>query len=330
MIASILLCLNIQAQQNLVPNPSFEEYTECPSMIFQWQLAVNWTSANGLSADYFHRCAPESVNYSAHVPNNILGWQPPYEGDAYMGIIAFSDPTSETREFIQTELVDSLTAGIRYAIGFQACAADRFQYAISTLGAALTETPPPVITVVGPNGMVDANPQVMLDDRIPITDTAKWVLICDTVLAQGGERYLTIGNFHLDGESDTLRFNPNQPPIYGSPTTYAYYYIDDVSVIALDSVPSGIEEQEALGFELWPNPAKEFVQFRISDSSARSSVGMTLQVMDAVGRVLRYTTLRSGTQDDHTIDLSSLPSGVYFLELKDTEGKRSVSKFVKE
>jgi hypothetical protein len=245
----------------------------------------------------------------------------------------------EAREYLMVELTNALESHIRYMVSFYASPADHAQYAISTLGAALTAHPPDVITVDWPNGMLDATPQVMLDERIPVTDTTKWALICDTVMALGGERYLTIGNFNLDGDSDTLRFNPNQPPIFSSPTTFAYYYIDDVFVYAIDSVPSnvGIKEQEALGFEVYPNPVKDVLRFRVvgtshsTGSGQETSLRVTVRVLDAVGRPsIHHPPVADGTQDDRTSDLGGLPSGIYFLELTDIEGGKAVRKFVKE
>lgn len=313
----------------MVVNHSFENLVNCPTADQDWNV-TDWTNPIGFSPDNFNVCASPTVNYSAGVPLNVHGFQHAFDGDGYVGIVSFAITHPDTREYIQTVLTDTLTGGIRYYAGFHVSPADRVQYGISTIAAAITAEPPPVITVSSPNGMLDADPQV-LEGRIPLIDTANWVLISDTVLAQGGERYLSIGNFHLDGESDTVRFNPNQPPIGSSETTYAYYYIDDVFVYAIDSVPSGvgISEQEELGFELWPNPAQEVLKFKVEGSMWQAD-GMTVRVLDAVGRALRYTTLARGTQDDRGIDVSGLPSGIYFLELRDEEGRRAVRRFVRE
>jgi hypothetical protein len=265
-----------------------------------------------------------------------MGFQMPYEGDAYAGISAYVKQNPEAREYLSAELLNVLETGIRYAVTFYVSAANRVQYAVSTLGAALTPELPSVITVDWPDGMLDAEPQVLLNTRISIIDTAKWVLISDTIVANGGERYLSIGNFHLDGESDTLRFNPNQPPIYGSPTTFAYYYIDDVSVIALDSVPSGvgIAEHEALDFDVWPNPAEDVLRFRVVAGSSHSTgsgqaTSLRVRVLDAVGRVVWNKTLKQ-VQGDSSIDVRGLPTGIYFLELTDIEGSKAIRKFVRE
>jgi hypothetical protein len=318
----VLLAPLAWGQQNLVSNHSFENLEECPNNSSDWNI-IEWIKPNGKSSDNFNTCASPSANYSASVPMNIVGFQHPHDGDGYVGIASFGIQYPNIREYVQTEMTDTLTGGIRYHVGFHASAADRWQYAISTLGAALTAEPPLVVSTWHPDGMLDADPQVLQYGQIPLTDTIRWVLISDTVLAQGGERYLTIGNFHLDGESDTVRFNPGQPPIYGTPTTYAYYYIDDVFVFALDSIPNSIAEpatELALTLTVWPNPATSLLHIRSGLPLAR------LRLLDLSGRAVHAQEAHGTT---HTIPLHTLPAGLYLLEAEDTTGRKAVQRVVK-
>lgn len=312
----ILLAPLAWGQQNLVSNHSFENLEECPNNSSDWTI-IEWIKPNGKSSDNFNTCASPSANYSASVPMNIVGFQHPHDGDGYVGIASFGIQYPNIREYVQTEMTDTLTGGIRYHVGFHASAADRWQYAISTLGAALTAEPPLVVSTWHPDGMLDADPQVLQDGRIPLTDTIRWVLISDTVLAQGGERYLTVGNFHLDGESDTVRFNPDQPPIYGTPTTYAYYYIDDVFVYAIDSVPNGVEEFEGLGISIYPNPATDVLHIRGNGHPVE------VRLLDMAGREV----IRSSGRLPLQMGIGHLHKGLYLIELN-RNGRRAVQKVV--
>ena len=56
-LLAILMTPLVAQAQNLVPNPSFEEYTECPWNFGQWANVVDWTSPYTTSADYFNICA---------------------------------------------------------------------------------------------------------------------------------------------------------------------------------------------------------------------------------------------------------------------------------
>src|SRR5690606_31382855 len=85
------------AGQNLVPNPSFEQYNACPNGISSLMYDPGYTSfptakywGNALqqgSADYFNACAPKNTYVS--VPWNGFGYQTPRSGNAYAGIIAW-------------------------------------------------------------------------------------------------------------------------------------------------------------------------------------------------------------------------------------------------
>jgi len=67
-----------------------------------------------------------------------------------------------------------------------------------------------------------------------ITDTALWTLMPGIYVAGGGEKFITIGCFYEDDSIsiDTVNPSGNQP--------YAYYYVDDVYVREMDSIPSSI------------------------------------------------------------------------------------------
>jgi len=316
----IFLCLSTQAQENLVPNGSFEQFSDCPMNPGNW-TAVSWNTPT-FTPDYFNVCAQNNGEFSVSIPQNYLGFQPPSEGEAYAGITPFNKNLPEAREYLVAELSSEMIASWRYEIKFFVSPSERAQYAVSTLGAALTSEPPEVVSIATPNGMIDAVPQIMLDERIPITDTAKWILICDTVWATGGEKYITIGNFHSDGDSDTLRFNPNQPPLGNWPSTFAYYYIDDVSVVALDSVPSGvgINEVEELGFTVYPNPATEILNIK----SAKQLVGV--RVLDMRGRRVYAENIAATTLE---VDLKSIQTGIYMLEVTDEDGCKATERFIK-
>jgi len=54
----LVLVLSLCAEaQNLVPNPSFEQYSECPDGPGKIAFAYPWKSVVG-GCDYFHECAP--------------------------------------------------------------------------------------------------------------------------------------------------------------------------------------------------------------------------------------------------------------------------------
>ncbi len=68
-ILLLLIGLSTKGQENLVINPSFEEYLHCPTGAGEFTYSVaNWYSADG-SVDYYNECG---LNGSG-VPVSFLG-----------------------------------------------------------------------------------------------------------------------------------------------------------------------------------------------------------------------------------------------------------------
>jgi hypothetical protein len=320
---SIVLSLQLEAQDNLVLNGGFEVYSECPWSGAQLHLSESWSDPNQASSDYFNTCSAGNL---LSPPNVVYGNQYPNSGEAFIGMYCFSYLQPELRDYAQTALSQPIHAGVRYKVSFYVSLAELSLYAISSMGAYLSVEP------IYQNDLwvIDVEPDIQNPPGNIIADTSGWVLITDTFTSRigGGEQFITIGNFNYAADSDTFRFQPINPDMGNS--FFTYYYIDDVSVVALDSVPSGIAPPGLpKGEELlvWPNPATDVVRFRVSDSS--TSVGMTVRVLDAVGRAVRTLRLSKGNGAENAINLNHLPPGIYFLELTTDEGRKAVRKFVK-
>ena len=308
-------------QGNLVPNSSFEEMVSCPTMAGQWWNTDYWMNPNDASPDYFHVCNPPIYvpvdNYFPHlgVPANTFGNQEAQTGEAYMGAYLFHRNNTDKGEYIQVELTESLIEGVRYLVGFHVSLADDSNFALSTIGAFLSEEQ---ISAEGYARFLEYHPQVENPYGQTLTDKENWVLIEDTFSSRyGGERFLTIGNFRTDLESDTV----HQDTV-ASGNRYAYYYIDDVSVIALDSIPNSIAEpatELALTLTVWPNPATSLLHIRSGLPLAR------LRLLDLSGRAVHAQEAQGTT---HTIPLHTLPAGLYLLEATDPHGRRAVQKMV--
>jgi outer membrane protein OmpA-like peptidoglycan-associated protein len=57
-----------------------------------------------------------------------------------------------------------------------------------------------------------------------------WEEVCGTYYAEGGEKFITIGNF-TSNENTKSEKNKKDPKVKAAQITAAYYYIDDVSVV---------------------------------------------------------------------------------------------------
>ncbi len=199
---------------NLVNNPSFEQYYSCPFYSGELYKCKYWW---GVSTDYYNACASP---YDS-IPLNWAGFQYAHTGVAYSGFILYGGGISniDYREYIKTKLSDSLISNKRYCTKcYISLANDSYIWIpsayilLDSLGVILTkdsvqDTTIPIIS----NG-------IKVQNDIFNIDTVNWFQISNSFIANGGEKYLTIGNFDNIinwplGEEGEI-----------------YIYIDDVSV----------------------------------------------------------------------------------------------------
>lgn len=203
--------------QNLVPNPSFEEFYYCPPYPGQILASVAWDSPNNTTTDYFHRCSPPDKG--ASVPTNLFGTQTPHTGNAYAGIrtwIPRNEPNPLYREYLATELTDTLKTNELYEVSFWVSAAEASSYYSDDIGIYFSDTP-----FIQQN-FYSLEPHLRNPEGKILENLEEWQQIRGFYKAKGGERYLIIGNF-LDDEAMTRILFKNQEPT-------VYYYIDDVMV----------------------------------------------------------------------------------------------------
>ena len=81
-----------------------------------------------------------------------------------------------------------------------------------------------------------------------LTDTLNWMRIGGYYKANGGEQYITIGDFKPFTTGDTLNTGNDTYP-------GAYYYIDDVTVkkiVGCDTIDTVQEYNNGMIFNLYP------------------------------------------------------------------------------
>ena len=230
LLSSTVPLAPIQAAPNLVPNPSFETFTQCPSMINvvmgQIHFAPPWSRA-AWTPDYFHECG---LIASVRTPSNAFGSQCPIEPDpcgssslgAYGGINSYQ-PGTDGGECIQTPLSSQLQGAKKYRVRFWVSLGDFSRYAHDRIGACLTPQP-----VVPMNALLPLVPQVESAAGIPLADKVNWTLISGKFTAQGGEDNLVIGVFRPINQLTVQNLGANQPQ------PYSYYYVEEVSVKIAD------------------------------------------------------------------------------------------------
>lgn len=196
--------------QNLVPNPSFEEYNACPLNSVQL-LNLNYWTVFYVSPNYYNKCG--DIYYS--VPYNWAGSQCPLSGNGYIGLYSYIYSTSILyREVVSSELIKPLVVGKRYYISYNISFADKSICSSNNIGILFTTS--------------NDTAQYLLNNFAHIyteninADTTNWVNIRGSFIADSAYKYIFIGNFFDNASTDTIL-------TYGQYCS-AYYYIDDICV----------------------------------------------------------------------------------------------------
>ena len=246
MILSVALCYfaaleaqtKTQLAPNLVYNPSFEEYRECPRKIDALgtlTIVDAWYQPTAGSADYYNVCGSRDCG----VPKNKLGVQDAHFGSGFCGIYCSK---TDYREYLQTQLKEPLRAGEMYRVSFYVSLSEYSSGSVATIGALFTdERVGDTVRSVLMNKEVRQlapgisqtiasyyEPQVVNDYERVLTDTKAWMQVSGVFTAKGGERFMTIGNFYPASQSNVVDLDSLTYLLPG-----AYYYIDDVSVVCL-------------------------------------------------------------------------------------------------
>jgi len=287
-----------------VPNPSFENYSSCPTGPSQLSLAAPWfipSNTSTASADLYNSCNTTTVS----VPNNLSGYQVAHSGVGYAGIYTYG---SEIREYIQVQLTSPLSAGISYNIELYISPSEVHDYFADGMGVYISTG-----SVAGVGGyLLPFIPQVANPIGNVISDTSSWTLVSGTYIAVGGEDHITVGNFLNDANTDTLQNNSNGFLGRG------YYWIDDVSVTP---TPVGINEQLSSSISIHPNPTSG----KLSITLIEASTGV-LSISNYLGQMIQQEQFNDTKQLNLSLDG---PSGLYFIQLE-IDGQIITKKVVKE
>ena len=232
--------------QNLVVNPSFElTSSNCSNLGgegFGTDL-LDWDNANSnapgdscSSPDLFAPCntlpfigGPAPTN----MPFSVLGYQYSRTGNHHAGIITYAPGLAtgctavgndDYREYIQGHTSTSLTAGQTYCVSMYVSLGNSVIWATNNIGIRFFNNAYYRDACVAGSAL-NFTPHLNYDCE-PITDTASWVRLQWNYTATGGERYFIIGNFFSNGNTQVGCNNSS-----ATTNPYAYYYIDDVSIV---------------------------------------------------------------------------------------------------
>lgn len=216
-----------QEGENLISNGSFEATDGKVKKLGGIESATGWTSPTGARADLF---APSKVP-DINTPENFYGKEEAREGSNYAGFVAYSVGNKMPRSYVMIKLDTPLKKDMRYCVKFYVSLAESSKYASNEIGANFSKKPfatdeKTIIKDV-------AHIKHAENETKKINQTFNWEQICGTFTAEGGEKYLTIGNFTPDDKTES-ETNKKSKDLKVDQVIAAYYYLDDISVVLLD------------------------------------------------------------------------------------------------
>ncbi|MEI6817660.1 MAG: T9SS type A sorting domain-containing protein [Bacteroidota bacterium] len=341
LISLVLCCCLCMVQgQNLVPNPSFEIYDTCPSDFSEILNAVPWfrptihvsNISNDGTPDYYNSCIDTTNLQAAQVgvPQNFLGYEFARTGHAYAGFYStfWCTTNCNYREYIEVKLDSALVAGITYYVSFYVSLADSCSRTTDAVGAYIS-IDSILSNIYHPLPYI---PQINNPVGNFITDKINWTKISGTFLAQGGEQFITIGNFKNDTLTDTIFVSGGGRNHYDTSfDKSAYFYIDDVC-ISLDSmtclfstyVPIINYQNE---IEIYPNPSNSTITIH----QAPVIPNQQISFLDVLGNKIYSCPLNNSTET--ILDISHWSNGIYFYQINNptnTSIQQLVGKFIKQ
>lgn len=242
----LALCVPMIAQ-NLVPNGDFEQRRDSVPMPDSWLIGnenindfiFDWYTPIGTTTDIHHT---DSSDCWACMPNGGEGNIHPHSGSVCIGFINHSLGSGCSprpwHEYVSTELMEPLTPGNLYCVEFWVALAGKSLFATNNIGALFT---------TGDMKRNDCEPVLrrpQVNHTEIIARQGEWVLISASFLADSAYTHITIGNFFEDSATKIITLNEehlvqaDESTEYVVPSgksTYAYYYLDDISVILCQS-----------------------------------------------------------------------------------------------
>jgi len=307
--AAVVMAGMVMAQ-NLVPNPGFESPVTCIGVPWSntLELAAPWFSPNLATPDlYTTELTSECGNeMTVEDPNDIGLYRVPWDGQRYVGLYLLLGIDGSTKEYSSARLNSDLIPGDSYVIRMRYSVSTAFRFAVERFGVYFS---PDSLAQDDP-GLLNVQPQILFsgDPFLDVVDG--WALVEGQFVANGTERFMTIGSFDASSDMDVLE-------ISGSSFLSAYYLLDKIELV-------NTELENGIRSELW---LRQSVSGDLILDWQGGELAHAMDVWDASGRWLQHEGFApSGTPLAFS---SSLPSGVYVVRLE-LDGKVIVAKWVKE
>lgn len=257
----VTITLNGYAQYNLVPNPSFENCSNCNDnyIVFtqpNGPIIPGWSNPNFGSPDFISIPSQNWIPFDTISGNNLLGIV------TYQSL--FNDPSPEfhnQREYLQCELIDTLIYKKFYKIDFQT-----LSFIFDGWGNFLTNNIGIYFSTAqfysNNTNYIDSIVQVKYFQNEIIKNPLTWEKFSGIYQAEGGEKFMTVGNFNSDSETAFICQSPFWPA-----QGKGYVFLDKFALTPLDSIPGGLQVNAGQDYSICPGDTV-FIGEKISNLPA--------------------------------------------------------------
>lgn len=166
------------------------------------------------------------------------------------------------------------------------------------MGAFLSNT---AVSDVGSPGLVLQHTPKIVSENF-LSDTLNWMQVSGYYKANGGEMYITIGNFNTDIASDTIHV--------GGFYNGSLYFIDDVTVkkiASCDTTLTVTEHSNGDMFNLFPNPSNGLFNVQMNNHADAQ-----IKIYNVLGACVYQN---NNASSNYEIDLSNQPNGIYYISI---------------
>ena len=223
----ILFSLSCKTQiANYVNNGGFEECGNCEDVTSVFKKPKYWDAidTNKFFAELFSKNIPPYL-----VPKSTYTYQWPRHGSNYIGSSQYCGTCSyNTRGYPRNILRQKLEVGKVYCFSMYVNLTNQSTHAIDALGAFFSDSSNDTIKECS-IPLTYLTPQIQNPVNNIILDTLNWTAITGTFVANGTEKYLMIGNFKNDANTNKILANPTNLP-----QNFSNYLFDDVSCIDIE------------------------------------------------------------------------------------------------
>lgn len=307
-ILLFMFVFGIQAQENLIPNGSFEEYNWCPNTTdgYYIETAKYWFLPTLGSADYFNSCSTEDDGFGNtifSVPQNYIGYQSARTGSGYSGYYAaLNSDNNNYYEYISVRLNNTLEENEVYHLSYYLSLSDSV-YKSSNL------TPQQFVNysaayfssdslVINNDLKINSKPQFISDPDVFLNDSLGWQKVEGYFISNGTENFMTIGYFC---NLDEIRYNYKNS-LTGN-AVVAYYFVDDITLEKVDiEIPNIFTpNNDGINDKFKPN-------FQTSNSK--------ITIFNRWGNIVFDSSVSNSFEWDGTSNMKMCLDGIYFYEFQ--------------